>query len=102
MQRKFIIGGTGTLRGYNFREFAGDNLILCNLEYARKLIGGSYSVFFVDAGYVWDYRSAMRLASDSRASVGVGIMLGNFRFNLAQALEGNRKPVLNFRFSRMF
>jgi len=102
MQRKFIIGGVGTLRGYNFREFTGDNLILGNLEFGRQLAGGIYSVFFVDIGDVWDYRSALKLASNARASAGVGILLGSIRFNVAQALEENRKPVFSFRFSRMF
>ncbi len=32
IQRKFIIGGFGTLRGYQFREFMGDNLVVANIE----------------------------------------------------------------------
>jgi len=101
-QRKFIIGGPGTLRGYDFREFAGDNLILGNLECGHQLAEGIYSVFFVDVGNVWDYRSGIKLGSDTRANAGVGILLGSLRFNVAQALEGHRKPVFSFRFSRMF
>jgi len=100
IQRRFFIGGPGTLRGYRFKEFSGDDLVLVNLEYGRRIVGGIRWVFFTDIGCVWGYRSGMNLNSDVKLSIGAGILIGGFRMNLAQALERRRKPVFNFRFSR--
>ena len=36
-QRKFVLGGTGTLRGYSFREFVGNHGFLFNLEYMHNV-----------------------------------------------------------------
>lgn len=123
IQRKFIIGGFGTLRGYRFREFMGDNLLLANVEFGRKTtFYGMFLVFFVDVGYVWDDSSLINF-DDAKISPGIAIQFGGsrrdadvnvrrnmisissgafFRINFAQALESGRKPIISTRLQWMF
>ena len=52
IQRQFIIGGAGTLRGYDLYEFVGDQMVLFNLEYYHRLVFGDaiFLLAFADAG----------------------------------------------------
>ncbi len=55
LQRRFSLGGMGTLRGYSFKQFAGDHLLLTTAEYwlyPRSPWPGL--VFFYDGGTAWD------------------------------------------------
>jgi hypothetical protein len=54
-QRRFYLGGMGTLRGYSFKQFAGDHVVLTTAEYwlyPRSPWPGL--VFFYDGGTAWD------------------------------------------------
>ena len=115
VQRQFIIGGPGTLRGYELYEFAGDQMALFNLEYYHNLGGDDLSIlFFIDAGHVWNDLGAFNL-EDVKVNMGVGVEIVddedlNFTLTLAQALEWEqtprftfkRKPRLALRWTRMF
>jgi hypothetical protein len=55
LQRRFSLGGMGTLRGYSFKQFGGDHLVLTTAEYwlyPRSPWPGL--VFFYDGGTAWN------------------------------------------------
>ncbi len=56
----FDLGGISTLRGYEFKEFTGDRMVLGNLEYRLRpsrsdwfILDGFDVVLFVDSGLAW-------------------------------------------------
>lgn len=56
----FDLGGISTLRGYRFKEFTGDRMVLGNLEYRLKTSGSDWFILddfdlilFVDSGLAW-------------------------------------------------
>ena len=54
-QRRFYLGGMGTLRGYALKQFGGDHTVLTTAEYwlyPRSPWPGL--VFFYDGGTAWD------------------------------------------------
>jgi hypothetical protein len=53
-QRRYVIGGLGTLRGHDYRSLTGDRMALANLEYAFHVGGTSSALVFLDAGTAWD------------------------------------------------
>ena len=102
--KKFYLGGVGTLRGYSFKEFEGDKMVLINAEY--WLTSWIDVVFFVDSGYAWNYNSEA-MVKDLKTDVGFGIGMGSidggFMVNVAKPIEeGNQKVVVSVRLSRMF
>jgi len=103
-QRLFYIGGVGTLRGYDFKEFMGDNMLLLNAEYRLKpkYTLPLYFVTFCDWGYTWEHEGKIDLES-SHTTLGVGVQLGdNIRIDLAQPLDKGRAVALLLRLERMF
>ena len=100
-QRQFVLGGTGTLRGYSLYEFVGNHGFLFNLEYAHNLATNIYIVPFVDIGQTW-----MNLEEINdiypKVNLGIGFQLGIFRLNFARALERNSEYRANFKWSRTF
>ncbi len=119
VQKKFDLGGIGTLRGYEYKEFRdGDKMALINVEYTTdgKNIDGldflpifdDYLLsFFIDAGVVWSDRKDLPDLSDFNRNIGVGIGSKDdgFRVNLAKPLDGpddEREIVITMRFNKMF
>ncbi len=100
-QRKFVMGGIGTLRGYSLYEFAGNHGFLFNLEYAHSLGDGAFLIPFVDVGQVW-YRLEDIEQIQPKVNLGIGFQGGPFRVNLAKALEDGRGYQVDFKWSRMF
>ena len=56
----FDLGGISTLRGFRFKEFTGDRMVLGNIEYRLKTGRDSWFILddfdiilFVDSGYAW-------------------------------------------------
>ena len=76
-QREFAIGGIGSVRGYQFKEAAGERMLLLNAELRQDLGWGNSNtagLVFFDAGRVFHPR-----ADSSEAwmrGVGVGIEFG--------------------------
>ena len=102
VQRQFILGGPGSLRGYDLYEFAGNQGILLNLEYRHHIIDGVFVTFFTDAGGVWDKLGEIS-TSDPKVNLGAGLLIGdNWKLNWAQAIESGRTPQFNMRWSKMF
>lgn len=114
-QRQFTLGGIGTLRGYSFREFQGDNMILSNVEYRWKLFKSNqwlakhltaiFLTLFVDYGYVWNHKDKIQVA-EVKKNIGVGIQVKGpgltTVYNFARALESERQFLLSARFGEMF
>ncbi|MGQ9609915.1 MAG: carbohydrate-binding family 9-like protein [bacterium] len=109
LQRKFYLGGIGTLRGYPFKEFEGDKMALINAEYwliVSHRVGIGMS-FFIDSGYAWEYEKEM-LVDDMKTDVGFGVVIGSLSsggliFNVAWPIkEGELEPIFSFRLARMF
>lgn len=100
-QRQFVLGGTGTLRGYPLYEFVGNHGFLFNMEYAHNLATNIYIVPFVDVGQTW-----MNLDEVDdiypMVNFGIGFQLGIFRLNFARALEKDSDYQANFKWSRTF
>ena len=116
-QRLLYLGGVGTLHGYDFKEFVGDNTLLFNVEY-RVHFGkiryideseGPLGVVtgFLDTGYAWFHDENLRF-NRFNTSVGVGLSLfiGDpsfvLGFEIARALRKGRNFVPILLLSRRF
>lgn len=107
LQKLFFLGGIGTLRGYRFKQFYGDRMVLMNFEYHARIIDETFvptPILFFDWGKTsprsgdpefWNGRPF-------KYNIGLGFKFGSFlRFDLAKAFDNN--PLrLTFRFSRTF
>jgi outer membrane protein assembly factor BamA len=102
-QRRFAVGGLGTLRGHLYRDLRGDHLALANLEYSFDLGRRSRALLFVDTGTAWDAGSL----TDQRIPIDVGT---GFRFGqdgltllLAQTVnESHADPKVYIRLGESF
>lgn len=52
-QERFRVGGSETVRGYDFGEFQGDSMVYTNLEYRKPVEKVGSLVLFLDAGNAW-------------------------------------------------
>ena len=74
-ERIFTLGGIGTVRGYEFKEAAGDDMLLVNGEVRQRFGRSPFAgLAFVDAGRVFEPRPGSR--SDWMTGVGVGLEIG--------------------------
>lgn len=104
----FRIGGSYTLRGYDFGEVSGENMFLANLEFRYPLIDfvklgwplplafqGIRGILFMDAGAAWDDTRHFKpiggdpardgfYLSDIKASYGFGVRMNVFGFLIAR------------------
>jgi hemolysin activation/secretion protein len=70
-QRRFALGGLGTLRGRHFKEFPGDNMVLATAEWTlRSTWPWPAPVLFYDGGTVWGAGAA---ELGWKSDVGVGL-----------------------------
>ncbi|MDZ7343587.1 MAG: BamA/TamA family outer membrane protein [candidate division KSB1 bacterium] len=122
-QYLFDLGGISSLRGFRFKEFTGDRLVLVNAEY-RLLARSSRLhdipivkilnlILFFDAGYAWFAEDNSRplasfeeLTSDkwkSNAGLALTNRDGSVRLNFAKRTDiGGKDIVVTFRLSRDF
>ena len=116
-QRLLYLGGVGTLHGYDFKEFIGDNTLLFNVEYRVRFGKIRYLdesegplgavTAFLDTGYAWFYDENPQF-DRFNASVGVGLSLfiGDPSFvlgvEIARALRKERNFVPILLLSRRF
>jgi len=121
VQKLYQIGGVSTLRGYGYKSFAGDRMILANFEYNINPRIFSTDLFFLDdlsyilfydIGYAWNTKnldaeksfkwhegfSHLQL-NDMKSDIGMAFALddGNIRFSLAKRLDSG-KHSLKFAF----
>jgi outer membrane protein assembly factor BamA len=122
-QYLFDLGGISTLRGYRFKEFTGDRMVLANGEY-RLSSGSSWSrdipiisefnlILFADTGLAWfaEDNTAADKSFDSltwnKLKTNVGVALtdrdGQVRLNFAKRTDvGGKDVVVTFRLNRDF
>ena len=104
MQREFYVGGIGTLRGHDYKELTGDQVILGNIEYSPYVDDDLGVFLFIDSGKAWygdGGFSEQRLELD----VGIGIELPCQQTNLyfAKDLKDDDSPILvGLRLNRTF
>ena len=121
-QKRFELGGLSTLRGFRFKEFAGDRLLLSNIEYnISPSIFSRHFMFFDDIRLIFfgDIGAAWYAEEDSKYSQGfntlqfsslksnLGIAFSNWdgtvRLNIAKRTDTNKDPmVLSFRIAKTF
>jgi hypothetical protein len=123
VQYRFDLGGISTLRGYDFKSFTGNRMILGNLEYRLEAGHGRARdiwflepfnlIFFVDSGLAWfgDDLSAADKSFDfltlSRLKTNIGIAItdgdGRVRLNFAKRTDvGGKGLTITFRLNRDF
>ena len=128
-QYLYDLGGLSSLRGYGFKQFSGDRMVLFNAEYwidgdthwrhgSMPLEDMAMGVFF-DAGSAWSAADAQNpfdrldyLVSqpgrieeelDLKKSFGFALEMGDTRLNIARALDGvGRGWEFSARFGRTF
>jgi hemolysin activation/secretion protein len=76
VQRIFALGGIGSVRGYRFKEAAGDGMLLVNGELRQEFRRGRIAgLAFFDAGRMYSPRPGS--TTDWMRGVGVGVELGD-------------------------
>jgi hypothetical protein len=102
--RRYFIGGIGSLRGYEYKEFEGNRYLLFNADYIWRFFDSSFGagVFFDagKAGFSEDQFNDNPLKSD----IGLAFIIGeSLRINLAQRLDDTEKsPVVSVRGQLLF
>jgi outer membrane protein insertion porin family len=93
LERRFAIGGIGTVHGYGFKEVSGARMSLVNAEYRLDLFGGSRSeaagslraLVFFDAGRVDRPFAGSR--TDWLKGIGAGLQTGPLRIEFGFRLH---------------
>jgi len=118
-QKLFDLGGISTLRGFEFKEFTGDRMLLGNLEYRVDWSEAAWKsdlfildevtlIFFIDSGLAWNKNTKdfQNLSwKDFHTDVGIAISNwdGSTRLNIAKPTNQNSNEVkITFRISRPF
>jgi Omp85 superfamily domain len=99
IERRFALGGIGTVHGYSFKEVSGTGMALMNAEYRIRLLKGSradndrLSVFgFYDAGRITGPLD--NSSSDWLQGIGVGVGVAGIRVEFgfrANDIPGSRQ-----------
>jgi outer membrane protein assembly factor BamA len=88
--RLFYLGGLGTLRGYEYREFVGKNLFFASAEYGVRVRPSVELIYFVDSGEVW-YGTSGFDWDELKSNMGIGVRfeapgVGDVRVNVARPM----------------
>lgn len=84
----FYLGGPGTLRGYDYREFSGKNVFFTSAEYRVRIRPELEMIYFIDSGQAW-YGTTGFDSEEMRHDVGLGLRLdapaaGDLRIDIAR------------------
>ncbi len=74
---KYEIGGLGTIRGYDYKEFVGDTSLIFNIEYRFPLADNLQGVVFADWGNAWTFSESIDIG-DLKFGKGVGVRFDTF------------------------
>ena len=102
--RRYFIGGIGSLRGYEYKEFQGNRYILFNADYIWRFFDSSFGAgVFFDAGKA-AFSGTEFEDEDLYTDIGIAFLVGeDFRINLAQRLDDmDKSPVLSLRGKILF
>jgi outer membrane protein assembly factor BamA len=104
LQKRYYVGGIGTLHAYRFKEFSGDQVFLSNLEYAVDVWRTTQVLAFAEAGKAWDGgRNVFHQEIESDVGVGVQSRDGGARLLLAKKVKDADDPLtVTFRIQRTF
>lgn len=97
--RRYFIGGIGSLRGYDYKEFDGNRYVLVNIDYIWRFFDSHFGAgLFLDGGQAAFSEDEFE-SGQFKTDIGVSFLLGDFlRANLAQRLDDiDRSPVLMVR-----
>jgi len=99
LREKFLIGGSNTVRGYDYGELAGDRMLVFNAEFRFPIVEAVQGVVFADFGNAFDAGEPVSL-SDLKAGYGVGVRLdtplGILRIDYAFGEEGGGRTYFSF------
>jgi len=125
IQKWYELGGFSTLRGFYFKQFYGDRMLLGNVEYniSPRTFSSTFLfmdelnyIIFFDFGSAWfanNYTtddnwyngfSHLKLR-DIKSDLGMAVTFndGEFRINFAKRLDTNKKPLaVSFRIVKPF
>ena len=117
-QKYFEMGGIGSMRGYQLKEFVGNRLVLGNIDYKVVMPGGrSMSdlrfILFADAGDAWfisdnsDFKNGFDNLKPGKLKSDIGIGISDWkeriRLNLAKRTDTGRDAlVFTLRIAREF
>jgi len=102
--RRYFIGGIGSLRGYEYKEFQGNRYILFNADYIWRFFDSSFGAgVFFDAGKAAFSGSEFE-DEDLYTDIGISFFISeDIRINLAQRLDDmDKAPVLSLRGKILF
>ncbi|NOX38712.1 MAG: BamA/TamA family outer membrane protein [Calditrichaeota bacterium] len=111
IQKNFELGGIGTLRGFPYKAFVGNQMILGNVEYvvSNDLLGfpfpdGWNLILFGDVGAVWRSNPDQKLdeiwknlhRDRLKSNIGFAIASrdGDFRVNIARPIRSSRQDII--------
>jgi hypothetical protein len=104
VQRQFYVGGIGTLRGHDYKELTGDQMLLGNIEYGAYAGRDVGLYMFVDSGKAWYGDGGFadqRLELD--VGVGVEILCEGTQIYAAKDVKDSDSPILvGVRLNRTF
>jgi hypothetical protein len=95
LDKWFFLGGPGSLRGYDYKEFAGNRFIMANLDYYFEFSNDFAVALFGDIGKA-SFTENQFEEYDYKSDLGVGILFRDaFRIDLAQRLDDtDESPVI--------
>jgi len=98
LDKWFFLGGIGSLRGYEYKEFAGNRYFLANLDYYFEFSSEFAVALFADMGKTGFSESGFNDA-DLKSDLGVGVIFDDaFRLDIAQRLDNTEAdPVFSGR-----
>ena len=122
VQKLFELGGISTLRGFDFKEYAGDRLLLANIEYnlSPSIFSRDFFLFddirlilFSDIGSAWfsnensKFTEGFGILKFNSLKSDIGVAFSNWdgtvRLNIAKRMDTNKDPmVLTFRIAKPF
>ncbi len=119
----FYLGGLSTLRGFEFKDFSGNRMVLANIEYRvgdnsprfrnNWLFNSMNLIFFFDSGLAWFadeneyYNEGFGQLTWNKLHSNVGVALtddeGRIRLNFAKSVDpGPSDMIVTFRINRAF
>lgn len=103
LDRRFFLGGVGSLRGYDFKEFEGNRFFLTNIDYYWEFSNDFAMALFTDLGQIGFSQNQFQ-KSGLKSDIGVGLyLLDAFRLDIAQRLDDtSEKPVVTARIETTF
>ena len=92
--KKFYLGGTRTLRGYDIKELYGDQMIMANIEYLVDYRSFVHTALFFDIGKVVGQDDDIFSDGEFKSDIGIGLGFSrSFRIEFAKALDDSDSDI---------